>query len=126
MAITINEARTLANIATRAKSITEDYRLFWDRYEKGWFVCHKTDASRRYRVTGSGCQCPSTTHYGCCKHFLGIEELIEVERKRYILLGMRESWEKIEAFAEEVFQAEYGVVFAKYEALNEMDVIHRM
>ena len=98
----INAARTLANIADRASRITEDYRLIWNRSEKSWFVAHKTDRARRYKITADSCTCLSTQHFGECKHYLGLPALIAVEIARYKLLDFPECLARVEAFAEAV------------------------
>lgn len=94
----VNQARTLANIAERAKRITEEYRLIWNRHERCFYVAHNTDRARRYSVTSYSCACISAAKHGECKHFLGLPELARAEIKRYTLLGWQEDRERMEEF----------------------------
>jgi hypothetical protein len=102
----INRALTLANINDRAQRITEDYRLIWNRFEGAFFVAHKEDRARCYKVTAEKCDCPAAAHYGTCKHYLGLPALIEVEIKRYTLLGFKADRERMETFRDALENAQ--------------------
>jgi hypothetical protein len=118
--MTINQALTSANINTRAQRITEEYRLLWNRHEQAFYVAHKTDRARRYKVTANTCCCPSVTHYGQCKHFLGLPALIEVEIARYKLLGFAEDLARVEAFQAELENAAQWNDAAHIEQMAEL------
>ena len=123
----INEAAALARINARAQRITEDYRLIWNRHEGAFFAAHKTDRARRYEVTAETCTCPSTVHYGHCKHFIGLSALIKVEIARYKLLGFAEDLARFEAFRDELEDATmWAAICAEVEeAIFYDDIAHR-
>jgi hypothetical protein len=99
---TIARARTLANINERAKRITDDYRLIWNRHEGCYMVAHKSDRARRYKISARGCSCPSRANYGTCKHWQGLKELATIEINRFRWLGWSEDLRRLEAFITEI------------------------
>ena len=80
----INLARTLANIASRAKTLFDDgYTMQEDETFDGFFTVTKPDG-KQYTVIHDGfkksCTCGAFDEYGTCKHFLAVAD--EVERRR--------------------------------------------
>lgn len=80
--ITINEARTLANIAARAET------LWSDGYKAELFACgvYHVDGpqGQHYMTTcdevfGHHCTCPAFAKYGECKHHLAIAKVVADE-----------------------------------------------
>ncbi len=98
----INQARTLANIAERAKTITDDYRLVWSLFDQCFMVTHKRDRTRRYKVTAAGCTCPARANYGTCKHWQGLRALVQVEIDRYTLLGLHDKRARLQTFVADI------------------------
>ena len=75
--MTINEARTLANIAPRAKSITADYHC--TVLPDSVLVTRNGEPTRSSEVKDGTCKCPSYVENGTCKHLLGLPALINAE-----------------------------------------------
>lgn len=78
--MTINEARTLANINTRAQRITENYHC--TILPASITVTRKDDPKRSYTVKDGTCSCPSFAEHDTCKHLLGTPDLINAEITR--------------------------------------------
>jgi hypothetical protein len=97
-----SEAAALVRIADRAATITNDYRLIWNRHDRCFMVAHKDDRTRRYRVTARACSCPSFAKYDTCKHFIGLADLVNVEIDRYRLLGFADDLGRMEAFLADI------------------------
>ena len=97
-----SEAAALARIADRAATITNDYRLIWNRHEGCFMVAHKDDRTRRYTVTVRTCSCPSFAKNDTCKHQIGLADLCKVEIDRYTLLGFNEDRERMGRFMDDL------------------------
>lgn len=97
----IDRAEAIARIHARARLITTEYRLLWNRHQRCFVVAHKHDRGRRYRISATGCDCPSMRFYGTCKHWLGLAEMARVEIERYTWLAWREDLARVRSLMEE-------------------------